>query len=116
MDVLYTGNCYRTYPASGVPMSYWDDIKDYNLKTQIHPFMQYQLKLTHGGFSDSKMEEYNGYLSTIAENNLKLKEILETMDLETYKNLNTIKKNLGLNTNANYDFVELCKGMYDSVK
>lgn len=116
MDLLYTGNCYRTYPASGVPMSYWDDIKDYNLKTQIHPFMQYQLKLTHGGFSDSKMEEYNGYLSTIAENNLKLKEILETMDLETYKNLNTIKKNLGLNTNANYDFVELCKGMYDSVK
>ena len=31
MNLLYTGNCYRTYPDNGMPLEYWDSVKDFNL-------------------------------------------------------------------------------------
>ena len=85
MEMLYTGNCYRTYPASGVPMSYWEYVKDYNLETQLHPFFSYQLKLNNNGFSDSTMEKLNGFLETLGEANANAKAVLDTISVEVYE-------------------------------
>ncbi len=61
MNLLYTGNCYRTYPDYGVPMSYWDDVKELNLVTGIHPFYDIGFKVT-----DELKNSINGYVSNMS--------------------------------------------------
>ena len=80
MDLLYTGNCYRTYPAEGVPMSYWDNVKDYNLDTELHPFFWYQLKMQNNEFSESAMEKLNAIYEILGDANSKAKLGIDAMD------------------------------------
>ena len=84
MELLYTGNCYRTYPASGVPMSYWDFVKDYNLETQLHPFFWYQLKMHNNEFPDSTMEKLDGFMAILGEANVNAKLAIEAIDADIY--------------------------------
>ena len=80
MDLLYTGNCYRTYPDYGVPMSYWDDVKDYNFETKLHPFFWYQIKMHNGEISQSSMEKLNAIYETLGDANSKVKLGIDAMD------------------------------------
>lgn len=114
MDLIYTGNCYRTYPASGVPMSYWDDVKDINLQTQIFPFMKYQLMLKDGKFSDEKMEEYNGYVALLSENNKILSDIYYNLDLETYNLSKLGKGSIGAARDEALNAYNNAKSLYDA--
>ena len=69
MDMKYTGNCYRTYPASGVPMSAWEDLKNYNLETEIDPYLATQLKILDGKLSDENKVLLNQYLTSLGDKN-----------------------------------------------
>ena len=84
MDLIYTGNCYRTYPASGVPMSYWDEIKQLNLETEIFPFMNVQLNIDNRNLSKEDMKKYDALIKELKVNNEKLKYAYEHLDYETY--------------------------------
>ncbi len=39
MNLLETGNVYMTYPGEGIPMSYWDSVKEQNLTSLVDPYM-----------------------------------------------------------------------------
>ncbi len=39
MNLLETGNVYMTYPGEGIPMSYWDGVKEQNLASLGSPYM-----------------------------------------------------------------------------
>ncbi|MBE6560100.1 MAG: hypothetical protein E7662_03155 [Ruminococcaceae bacterium] len=39
MNLRDTGNVYMTYPAAGVPMTYWDSCKQQNLDSLVSPFL-----------------------------------------------------------------------------
>lgn len=69
MDMKYTGNCYRTYPASGVPMSGWDDLKNYNLETEIDPYLATQLKIISGKLSAENKALLSEYLTALGDKN-----------------------------------------------
>lgn len=84
MDLLYTGNCYRTYPASGVPMSYWDEIKEFNLITVIHPFLKFYANLEGNRFSEETMNKYSEAVASVNEQSTLLKEYLESVDYNKY--------------------------------
>ena len=57
MELLYTGNCYRTYPDYGVPMSYWDSIKEINLETECHPYMNLNIYLSSDKLLNEKLTD-----------------------------------------------------------
>ena len=69
MDINYTGNCYRTYPASGVPMSGWDSIKSYNLETELDPYLSAKLKILRGDIADADKSNLNFYLTQLGDKN-----------------------------------------------
>ena len=39
MNLLETGNVYMTYPGAGIPMSYWEGVKEQNLASLGDPYM-----------------------------------------------------------------------------
>ena len=93
MNLLYTGNCYRTYPAEGVPMSYWDSVKDFNYKVAIHPFFSYECAKIAGSFSDDDINGLNNYLGLTADKIALIKSAFEGMTAEEFANVFEAIKN-----------------------
>ena len=116
MDLLYTGNCYRTYPASGVPMSYWDEVKELNLDTEIFPFMNYQIKVANGSFSEEDMKLYAEYLAILSVTNPALKEAYDNMDYETYKMSSKGVAAINRSLDAAKTAYDAAKAAYDAAK
>lgn len=87
MNLLYTGNCYRTYPEAGVPMSYWDSVKDFNYTVAIHPYLMLECAFAQGTVSESVMQQLNDYLALTAEKNVLIKNALESMSADDFENV-----------------------------
>ncbi len=116
MDLIYTGNCYRTYPASGVPMSYWDEVKALNLETELFPFMNYQLKLQKGDFNEDDMKLYNEYRDQLKENSALIKNAYENLDYETYQLHSKSSSNINRTLDSAKAAYDSAKAAYDAAK
>ena len=92
MNLLYTGNCYRTYPDNGQGMNYWDAIKDANLKVQKYPYVNFDTAVIRGDISGEdlkKIEEKSNALSNSSKQLLNEFLALSATDFSTiYDNLN----------------------------
>ena len=89
MDILYTGNCYRTYPDNGSPMSYWDGIKASNLQLTMHPFIKLEAALIRGDISEEKLQQLADNLSVVTSADKQIKEAFASMSLEDFENVYT---------------------------
>ena len=87
MNLKYTGNCYRTYPDYGVPMSYWNDIIDYNLETELYPYLKLELMFNLDNVPANKIEEMNMYIEDLGDTNKKIYNAFEGMSYEYYRNV-----------------------------
>ena len=121
MDLLYTGNCYRTYPASGVPMSYWDAVQESNLETEIFPFLNYQQALKYGKFNETTMAKYNELVDQYRDYNAKLKEAIDNLDSKVYElwqgkasALDAFNNSANAAYNTAKDNYDAAKAIYDS--
>ena len=116
MDLLYTGNCYRTYPASGVPMSYWDEVKESNLKTEIFPFMNYQQAIKYGTFKQETMDKYNELVALYKDYNAKLKEAYDNIDNKVYELWQGKASALRAFNESSVAAYDTAKALYDAAK
>ncbi len=89
MNILYTGNCYRTYPDNGSPMSYWDEIKALNLQLTMHPFIKLEAALIRGDISEEKLQQLAENLSVVTSADKQIKEAFSSMSLEDFENVYT---------------------------
>lgn len=94
MNLLYTGNCYRTYPDNELPMSYWDSVKELNFKASIHPYMYLQAKLLNGDLTDEEASELESCLNAVSSLNAEIKARLDEMTLKEYEDLSVASKTL----------------------
>ena len=98
MNLLYTGNCYRTYPDYGVPMSAWEDTINYNLSTQLHPFMKVQFAYINGKIKEDDIAILDGYKEMVLSVNSEIMQMVNDMTYAevnayfSYKNKNNAKK------------------------
>ena len=84
MDILYTGNGYRTYPDYDVPMSYWDTVKDFNLSVKLHPFFTYEALVARGDMTEEDAANLAKYLSSVASASATIKETLDRVTAEYF--------------------------------
>ncbi len=94
MNILYTGNCYRTYPDNEQPMSYWENVKDVNFKASIHPYMYLQAKLLSGNLTEEEANELESCLNAVSSLNADIKTRLDAMTLKEYEDLSVASKTL----------------------
>ena len=94
MNILYTGNCYRTYPDNGLPMSYWDSIKELNYKVAIHPYMSLLANISSGNISSEEATQLEECLSAAGTLNAEIKAKLEKMTLKEYEDLPAASRTL----------------------
>ncbi|MBE6674012.1 MAG: hypothetical protein E7596_02775 [Ruminococcaceae bacterium] len=87
MNLLYTGNNYRTYPDNGSSMSYWDAIKASNLQLTLHPFIKLQTAMIRGDFSEEKMQQFADNLSAVVPADQQIKEIFANMSFDDFENV-----------------------------
>lgn len=85
MDLLYTGNCYRTYPDNGEPMSYWDEVKDINLNVTLHPYLNYEAKFMRGEITGEKAEKLAEYVALVKDGSAAIFEAFNSMTAEEFK-------------------------------
>ena len=84
MNILYTGNGYRTYPDYDVPMSYWDSVKDFNLSVQLHPYFTYEALLARGDMTEEDAANLAKYLASVASASATIKETLDKVTVEDF--------------------------------
>ena len=94
MNILYTGNCYRTYPDNEQPMSYWDDIKDINFKATLHPYMYLNAKLLIGSLTDEEAKELEDCLNAASALNAEITAKLNEMTLKEYEDISIASRTL----------------------
>ena len=110
MDLKETGNCFMTYPGDGLPISAWDDAKEYNLKL----FLPYtygfasDCETTSALLDDLKRESAGIFARieamTYTEFNEKLEDLRNEVDnLDCYKKLTHV---FGINTEEDKDYIE----------
>ena len=87
MNILYTGNGYRTYPGDGMSMDDWDEIKDANLEVVLHPFLNAQKYIAQGKLTEEQAIQLSALLTSLTEKNIQAKEIFDTMPLEDFINI-----------------------------
>ena len=85
MNINYTGNGYRTYPESGVPMSYWETIKESNLKVELHPCLKLQTTIASGKLSEENAANLSNYISQVASVNAQIIADLNKMTYAEYR-------------------------------
>lgn len=85
MSLLYTGNCYRTYPDNGESMSYWDSVKDLNLNVTLHPYLKYEAKFLRGEVSEEKMQELANYIALVSSDSQAIYSAFSNMTADEFQ-------------------------------
>lgn len=87
MNILYTGNGYRTYLGDGFSIADWDAIKDANLLVQLHPYLSSLTYIAQGKLTQEQKEQYSALISQLTAKNALVKEAFESMTLEDFKSI-----------------------------
>ena len=85
MSMLYTGNCYRTYPDNGESMSYWDGVKDLNLTVSLHPYLNYETKALRGDISAEKAQQLSEYLALVSAGSQTIWDAFNNMTIDEFQ-------------------------------
>lgn len=84
MSLLYTGNCYRTYPDNGEPMEYWDVVKELNLNVTLNPYLKYETKFMRGEVSEEKLQELANYVGLVSSDSKTIMDAFSSMTADEF--------------------------------
>ena len=102
MNILYTGNGYRTYPADGSTMDDWKEVIDTNLSVTLDPFFMLRAYIDCNLLSDEQAQQLTSLLSAVSANNKSFKETIDSFTAEEFeafvsavgKSISSIEKSL----------------------